>query len=338
MRNIFKHPSLRRALLLSFVALLFVLTGHRHGLALMALAITDAQIPALLLPGVRKLKGEYKQIKTQWSQVYAQGKSEMAVERTIQMRYLPLPQLKNPGGPTEFDNLAGQRFVYNHVHVAIGLGYSFTREALDDNLYRSQFNPANLGLLRSFRQMKEILGANTFNVGNVVTPGLGADGVPLFATQHPVDGFLVPNTPAQQVGLNENTLMMANNMIRRFRDNAGLLIGAQGRMLVVPVELRHLAKRIIDDEARPGTANRDIESVKENNDLSNGYLAMDFLTSPFAWFVLSDQGGLIYLERKAFETSMQVEFTTDNLLIKAYERYYLGYDDWRLGFGSYPLN
>jgi hypothetical protein len=299
---------------------------------------TTSQIPALLLPGVRKLKGEYRQIRAQWPQVFAPGKSDMAVERTVSMRYLPLPQLKTQGAPTQFDNLAGQRFVYNHVHVAIGLGYAFTREALDDNLYRSQFNPANLGLLRSFKQMKEILAAAVFNAGNVTTPGLGADNVPLFATNHPVDGYLIPNTPVQQIGLNENSLIMGNNMIRRFRDNAGLLMGAQGRMLLVPVELRHMAKRLIETPLRPGTADNDVASVKENNDLENGYLVMDFLTSPFAWFILSDQGGAIYLERKPFETSMQVEFVSDMLMVKAYERYYLGYDDWRLGVGFYPLN
>lgn len=337
MTKLLRSESFRRALFFSVVALLAWLTGHFENMALVALT-TTANIPALLLPGVRKLKGEYRQIKTQWSQVFAQGKSEMQVERTAHMRYLPLPQLKTQGAPTQFDNLAGQRFVYNHVHVAIGLGYAFTREALDDNLYRTQFNPANLGLLRSFRQMKEILAAAVFNNGNVTTAGLGADNVPLFATNHPVDGFLIANTPTQQIGLNENSIMMGNNQIRRFRDNAGLLQGAQGRMLLVPVELRHLAKRLVDTPLRPGTANNDVASLKENNDLENGYLVMDFLTSPFAWFILSDQGGAIYLERKPFETSMQVEFTTDQLLVKAYERYYLGYDDWRLGWGSFPLN
>src|SRR5579885_821114 len=302
------------------------------------MATTTSNIPSLLLPGVRKLKGEYQQIKTQWSAIFAQGKSDMAVERTLSMAYLPLPELKTSGAQTQFDNLAGQRFTYNHVHIAVGLGYAFTREAIDDNLYRTQFNPANLGLLRSFKQMKEILAASVLNTGNVLTPGLGGDNVPLFSTAPLVDGFTIATTPAVQVGLNENTLMMANNQIRRFRDNRGLLMGFQGRKLVVPVELRHLAKRIVETPLRPGTANNDVASVKENDDLQDGYIVMDFLTSPFAWFVLSDAGGLIYLERKPFETSMQVEFTTDNLLIKAYERYYLGYDDWRAAWGSFPLN
>lgn len=302
------------------------------------MAITTSQIPQLLLPGVRALKGDYKQIPTQHTQIYAWGESEMGVERTLSMRYVALPQLKTTGAPTQFDNLAGQRFTYSHVHIAVGLGYSFTREALDDNLYKNAFNPANLGLLKSFRQFKEIIAAGVLNTGNVLTPNLGADNVPLFSAVHPVDGFLIPNTPTLQVGLNENTLMMANNQIRQFRDNAGLLQSAQGRKLAVPVSMRHLAKRLIDTPYRPGTGNNDVASLKENNDLQDGYLVMDFLTSPFAWFVVSDQGGLIGLQRKPFEASMQVDFTTDNLMVKAYERYYLGYDDWRCAWGAFPLN
>ncbi len=300
--------------------------------------VSAAQIAPLLLPGIRKIKGDYAQIPTQWSQVYAQGTSDMAVERTQHMRYLPLPQLKQAGAPTSFDNLAGNRFTFNHVHVSIGLGYAFTREAIDDNLYKTQFDPTNLGLIKSFKQMKEILAAATFNTGNVLNPTIGGDNVPLFSTSHPVDGYNVANTPLVQMGLNENTLLQANNLVRRFRDYAGLLIGAQGRKLLVPVELRHVAKRLMETPLRPGTTNNDVASVKENNDLQDGYLVMDFLTSPYAWFVLSDQGGAIYLEKAGFEASMQVEFTTDNLLVKGYERYYMGYDDYRLGVGVFPTN
>ena len=302
------------------------------------MAITTSQIPALMLPGVRKLKGQYAEMPVQWASIYAKGQSHMEAEKTVHVRYVPLPQLKTTGAPTQFDNLAGQRFVYNHVHVAFGLGYSFTREALADNLYKTSFSAANLGLARSFRQMKEIMGAAPLNTGNVVNPQLGGDNLALFSPSHPVDGYTVANTPTVQVGLNEASLMFGNNMIRRFRDNAGLLYGSQGRKLAVPVELRHVAKRLMETELRPGTTDNDVWSVKESNDLKDGYVVLDFLTSPYAWFVLSDAGGLICLERTPFETSMQTDFTTDNLMVKAYERYYMGTDDWRLGAGFYPTN
>jgi hypothetical protein len=302
------------------------------------MAITTSQIPALLLPGVRRIKGDYKEMPVQWTQIYARGVSHMEAEKTVHVRYLPLPQLKQTGSPTQFDGLSGQRFTWNHIHMAFGLGYSFTREALKDNLYKTSFNAANLGLARSFRQMKEIIGAATLNTGNVLNPSVGGDNLALFATNHPVDGYSVPNTPTNQVGLNENSLLMANNMIRRFRDDAGLLFGSQGKKLVVPVELRHVAKRLMDTELRPGSTDNDVWSIKENNDLKDGYVVLDFLTSPYAWYVLGDAGGLIYLERESFETSMQTDSTTDNLMVKAYERYYMGVDDWRIGTGIFPTN
>ena len=302
------------------------------------MAITTSQIPALLLPGARKVKGLYREMETQWKKIYEIGPSNMEAEKTIHVRYLPLPLLKQQGTPTQMDQLAGQRFVWNHLHVVFSLGYAFTEEALDDNLYKSAFDAANLGLARSFRQMKEINGAAPLNTGNVVNATVGGDNLALFSTAHPVDGYTVPNTPTTAVGLQENTLMLANNMIRRFRDEAGLLFGCQGKKTVVPVELRHVAKRLHETEARPGTTNNDIWSIKESDDLRDGYVVLDFLTSPYAWFVLSDAGGLICLDRKPFRTEVQTDFATNNLMVKGTERYYIGVDDWRLGFGAYPTN
>jgi hypothetical protein len=300
--------------------------------------ISTAQIAQLLQPGIRKIRGDYPEIPAQWSLIFARGKSDLQVEKTQSVRLLGLPGLKGQGQATNFDNNAGTRWTYNHLHQAVGLGYSFTREAMDDNLYKSQFTPTNLGLMKSFRQFKEILAADVFNLGNVYNPAVGGDGYALFSTSHPVDGYTVPNTPSVAVGLNEATLEMASNQVRAFRDNAGLLISAQSRKLFVPKELRRVAKRLLETQLRPGTANNDLNAAKENGDFDEGYIVGDFLTSPYSWFVITDNGGFIYLERVPFETDMQVDFTTDNLLVKAYERYFIGYDDWRAGWASFPTN
>lgn len=300
--------------------------------------VTTSQIPALLLPGVRKLKGQYREMETQWKKIYAIGPSNMEAERTVHVRYLGLPQLKLAGTATQMDNLSGQRFTWQHIHVNFSLGYAFTEEALDDNLYKSAFDAANLGLARSFRQLKEINGAAPLNTGNVLNATSGGDNLPLFSPVHPVDGFLVPNTPITPTGLNEATVAMAANMTRRFRDEAGLLFGCQAKKGVVPVEQRHVAKRIWETELRPGTNNNDVWSIKESDDLRDGYVVLDFLTSPFAWFLLSDAGGLICLDRKPFRTEIQTDFSTNNLMVKGSERYYIGTDDWRLGVGVYSTN
>lgn len=297
-----------------------------------------SQIRDLLLPGLRGVTGQYDQIPTQWDKIYGKGTSNMALERTASMRYLGLAQLKNEGAQTRFDNNAGERFVYNQEHMEIALGYAITRKAIDDNLYKSQFKPSNLGLQQSFAQTKEIYGWNVLNTGNVYNSAIGGDGVALISTSHPIDGATIANTFSVPQSLNESSLTTAMQTIpTTFKDNAGLKIFARARKLVVPRQLEAVAIRLTKTELRPGTADNDVNAILSvAGGLSEGYVASDFLTSNYAWFLLTNIEGLLYLQRIAFEMDMQVEFTTDNLLVKAYERYSFAYNDFRCIWGSYP--
>lgn len=297
-----------------------------------------SQIKDLLFPGLRGVTGQYDQIPTQWDKVFSKGTSNMALERTASMRFLGLAQLKNEGAQTRFDNNAGERFVYNQEHLEIALGYAITRKAIDDNLYKSQFRPSNLGLQQSFAQTKEIYGWNVLNTGNVHNPSIGGDGKALFATDHPIDGGTIANMPTVPQSLNESSLLSAMTSIpTSFRDNAGLKIFARARKLIVPRYQEPVAIRLTKTELRPGTADNDVNAILSTaGGLSDGYFASDFLTSNFAWFLLTNIEGLLYLQRVAFEMDMQVEFTTDNLLVKGYERWSFSYYDWRAAWGSYP--
>ena len=142
----------------------------------------------LLLPGLRGITGKYEQIPSQYDKVYTRFNSKLALERTAEMRYLGLAQLKTEGGQTQFDNNAGERYVYNQEHVEIALGYAMTRKAIDDNLYKTQFHPSNLGLMESFHQAMEIYAANVINTGTTYNNSVGGDGVAMCATNHPIDG------------------------------------------------------------------------------------------------------------------------------------------------------
>jgi hypothetical protein len=135
------------------------------------MAVNLAAIKDLLLPGLRGIEGKYEKIPSQYDKVFTKHDSKMALERTAEMRYLGLAQLKTEGGQTAFDSGAGERFVYNQEHIEIGLGYAITRKAIDDNLYKSQFNPSNLGLMDSFAQTKEIYGANVLNTATDYSGG-----------------------------------------------------------------------------------------------------------------------------------------------------------------------
>lgn len=119
-------------------------------------------------------------------------------------------------------------------------------------------------------------------------------------------------------------------------NQAGIKIFARGRKLLIPPQLEYIAKRILGTENRPGTADNDVNALRATGQLPEGYEVLDFLTSQYAWFVLTNKKGLMYLERVPFETDMQVDFSTDNLLVKARERYSFGYYNPRAIFGSTP--
>src|SRR6202012_5892894 len=146
------------------------------------MAVNLSAIKDLLLPGLRGIEGKYEMIPSQDDKIFTKHESKLALERTAELRFLGLAQLKTEGGQTQFDNSAGERFVYNQEHTEIGLGYAMTRKAIDDNLYKTQFHPSNLGLMESFHQTKEIYGANVLNTGTTYDAKIGGDGVALFST------------------------------------------------------------------------------------------------------------------------------------------------------------
>jgi len=304
------------------------------------MAVNLSVIKDLLLPGLRGVEGKYEMIPSQYDKIFTKHDSKMALERTAEMRYLGLAQLKTEGAQTAFDNNAGERFVYNQEHTEIALGYAITRKAIDDNLYKTQFHPSNLGLIESFQQTKEIYGANVLNTATTYNASVGGDGVALCANNHPIDGGTVANIPSTAVDLNEATLLNGMISIRtNFKDQAGLKVFARARKLIVPPQLEPVAIRLTKTELRPGTADNDVNAIAMTaGGLPESYMVNDFLTSQYAWFLLTNIDGLSYMERIKFETDMQVDFVTDNLLVKGYERYSFGYYNWRSIFGSFPTS
>jgi phage major head subunit gpT-like protein len=304
------------------------------------MAVNLSAIKDLLLPGLRGVEGKYEMIPSQYDKIFTKHDSKMALERTAEMRFLGFAQLKTEGGQTAFDNGAGERYVYNQEHIEIGLGYAITRKAIDDNLYKTQFHPSNLGLIESFQQTKEIYGANVLNTATTYSSSIGGDGKALCASDHPIDGSTVSNIPATPVDLNEATLLNGMISVRtNFKDQAGLKVFARARKLIVPPQLEPTAIRLTKTELRPGTADNDVNAIMMTaGGLPEGYMVNDFLTSAYAWFLLTNIDGLSYMERIKFETDMQVDFVTDNLLVKGYERYSFGYYNWRSIWGSFPTS
>ena len=300
------------------------------------MAINRSSARDLLLPGLADVEGKYPTIKTRWKEWASQGASKMAMERVDEMRYTGLAQLKQEGGATTFDNASGQRYTYVAQHINVGLGFAMTRELLDDNLYKEHFGPSSLGLSESFAQFKEVYVHSLLNTGTTYNSNIVADGQPLFSTAHPIDNGTYANRPSPDLDFNEASVEYALNTIRFWPDQAGLLALVRARKIVLPVALSWAGERLFKTELRTNTANNDVSAIITSGAVPEGYMVSEFLTSAFAWFVITSVRGLMVYDRVPFEMDLQVDPVTGNLLVLGYERYAAFYRNSRGAFGSFP--
>jgi hypothetical protein len=299
------------------------------------MAISRAQLLKELLPGLNALFGmEYARYGEEHKEIYETEKSERSFEEETKLAGFGAAPVKNEGSAIAYDN-AQEAFTARYNHETIALGFSITEEAIEDNLYDSLSARYTKALARAMSYTKQVKAANVLNQGfNGAAPG--GDGVSLFGNNsvgtrvgHPlVGGGANYNSPSVGVDLNETSLENAVIQIAAWTDERGLLIAAKPRKLVVPPALQFVATRLLQTELRVGTTDNDINALKNNGSVPEGYTINHFLTDTNAWFLLTDvPNGLKHFERTAMATSMDGDFDTGNVRYKARERYSFGWSD-----------
>ena len=120
-----------------------------------------------------------------------------------------------------------------------------------------------------------------------------------------------------------------------FIDERGLKIAAQGVKLVIPSALQFTADRLMNSAGRVGTADNDINAIRNMGMIPQGYTVNHYLTSAKKFFIKTDvPNGLKHFVRAPIKTSMEGDFDTGNVRYKARERYVFGFSDPRGIFGS----
>jgi hypothetical protein len=299
------------------------------------MAISRAQLLKELLPGLNALFGlEYAKYGEQHKEIYETETSERSFEEEVKLSGFSAAPVKNEGAAIAYDN-AQEAFTARYTHETIALGFSITEEAIEDNLYDSLSSRYTKALARGMAYTKQVKGAAILNTGFSGGPTYG-DGVTLFSTAHPlVSGGVNSNRPATPADLNETSLENAVIQIAAWTDERGLLIAAKPKKLVVPPSLQFVATRLLETELRVGTADNDINAIKNNGSIPGGYTVNNFLTEPNAWFLLTDvPNGLKHFVRSPLANSMDGDFDTGNVRYKARERYSFGVSDPLGAYGS----
>ena len=292
------------------------------------MAISRAQLLKELLPGLNALFGlEYARYGEEHKEIYETETSERSFEEETKLAGFSAAPVKNEGQAIAYDN-AQEAWTARYNHETIAMGFSITEEAMEDNLYDSLSGRYTKALARAMAYTKQVKAAAILNNGfnSAYTYG---DGVSLFSTAHPlVSGGTNSNRPSTGADLNETSLEAAVIQIAGWTDERGLLIAAKPRKLIVPPALMFVATRLLETELRVSTADNDINALKSNGSIPEGYTVNHFLTDTNAWFLTTDvPNGLKHFVRTPLQTSMDGDFDTGNARYKARERYSFGVSD-----------
>lgn len=301
------------------------------------MAISRAQLLKELLPGLNALFGlEYKKYEQEHKHLFEDDKSDRSFEEETKLSGFGAAPVKAEGSSIAYDN-AQEAWTARYTHETIAMGFSLTEEAVEDNLYGSLSARYTKALARAMAYTKQVKAAAIFNQGftGAGNPTYG-DGKVLFATDHPlVSGGVNSNTLATPADLSETSLEASIIQIGAWTDERGLLIAARPKKLCIPSALQFVATRILETEMRVGTADNDINAIRTNGAIPDGYGVNHYFTDPNAWFLTTDcPDGLKHFTRTALSTSMDSDFDSGNARYKSRERYSFGVSDPLGVFGS----
>ena len=299
------------------------------------MAINRAQLVKELVPGLHALFGlEYERYPAEYEEIFDTESSERAFEEEVMLSGFGEAPVKSEGSMVTYDT-AQESFTARYSHETIALAFSLTEEAIEDNLYDTLSSRYTRALARSMMTTKNIKGANILN--NAFSSSfLGGDGKELCATDHPTVGNETQrNELSTAADLNETSLEQSLIDIAAFEDERGLKINAQARKLIIPTALQFVADRLLETPGRVGTADNDINAVRNMGMVPEGYTVNHYLTDTDAFFLKTDvPNGLKHFVRTPVSTNMEGDFETGNVRYKARERYSFGFSDWRAIFGS----
>ena len=291
------------------------------------MATSRAQLLKELLPGLNALFGlEYGKYENEHAEIYDTENSERSFEEEVKLSGFGAAPVKAEGSAISYDN-AQEAYTARYNHETVAMGFSITEEAMEDNLYDSLSARYTKALARAMAYTKQVKAASLLNTG--FDTFQSGDGTTLFSTTHAtVAGGNNANRPATAADLNETSLEQAVIDIAAFTDERGLLIAARPRKLIVPPALMFVATRLLQTDLRAGTADNDINALRSNGSIPEGYRVNHYLTDSDAFFITTDiPNGMKHFVRTAMTTSMDGDFDTGNVRYKARERYSFGVSD-----------
>ena len=299
------------------------------------MAISRNQLVKELEPGLNALFGlEYKQYENQSAEIYTTESSDRAFEEEVMLSGFANALVKPEGSGVAFDQ-AQETFTARYTNETIALAFAITEEAIEDNLYDKLSSRYTKALARSMANTKQVKAVFPLIQGLPTTDNYDSgDAVSLFSTAHPTLAGVFSNTLATQADLNETSLEQALIDIAAMTDERGLKIAARGMKMIVPPANQFNSERLLKSQGRVGTADNDINAIKNMGMVPQGYRVNNYLTDTDAWYIITDvPNGMKHFDRSPLTTKMEGDFDTGNVRYKARARYVFGVSDPRGIYG-----
>jgi len=299
----------------------------------MAIIMTGSH-PKALWPGVKAWFGVgYGEHPEEFRDLFDIETSTQHYEEDVQMSGFGLMPVKNEGSPTAYQGQT-QGPVSRYTHVAYSLGFIVTYEELKDNLYEKVAGSRSKALGFSKRQTKEFVAALVYNRA-FDTDYTGGDGQVLACTTHPSAAGSQSNILATAADLSETSLEDLCIQIMGATDYKGLKIALMAMSLHVPRQLWFESNRILKSTLQNDSAMNAINVLKSTNALPGGIKVNHYFSDSDAYFIRTNvTDGMKMYQRDGFDLKQDNDFDTDNAKAKSYDRYSVGWSDWRGLFGT----
>lgn len=294
-----------------------------------------ANFPFLLAPGFRKFFFDsYKYVPEQYSQIANMKTSKRAYEEDAELVGLSQMTAKPEGTSILFQN-PSQGGKVRYTHVAFGAGFRITEEMYEDDLYgQMRKMPKQLG--KAGRIIREVSFFNLLNLGFTSVFGFPKNGnnETLFNTAHTLlGGGTLANRSATDMDLGVSSLEAAVLLFDNLVDEQGFPVDITPKWLVIPPNLKQVAREITGSEFRPDTNTNAVNAVRMDGIQAK---MVRYLTGNNSWFVVADkeEHDLQFIERRPLRFYTGEDFDTGDAKYKATQRYSVGVGEWRGTFGS----
>ncbi len=210
------------------------------------------------------------------------------------------------------------------------LGFAITQNMWDDDLTGHLKDiPRELG--KSAAYTKELEYFDMFNNAFNTTYRSGIDGKALCANDHStIDGSATIDNLTTS-SLSQTSLETALDYFDGLVNEKNIPIKVVPKYLVIPYQLRWVAKEILQSDYKPYSADNEINTLKDSGlQVVIGH----YLTSSIDWFVLGEDHDLCFITRKPLAFQNMDDFNTGNALFKASMRFTTDFWNYRGVYGA----